>query len=153
MVRRLALLFLAGILLSAAARAEINACSATMEGSVFQDANQNGDRDPGEEGMGAIVRLYTDFWGPVGEMEAGKLTAAQGKYIFPIVQTGKTYFVCVSLDSCSTQTFPTASSAHAVPNLGSHGPNSATPDEGAYCWEVQNPFNNRRFGVYTRPCE
>jgi SdrD B-like domain len=154
MFRRFALLFLLGaMIISTAARADINACGATIEGSVYQDTNQNGDRDPGEEGMSAIVRLYTDFWGPVGEMESGKLTAAQGKYLFPVVQTGKTYFVCVSLDSCSIQTYPTASNAHAVPNIGSHGPNSGTPDEGEYCWQVENPFANRRFGVHTFPCE
>ena len=154
MVRRLVVLFLFGIIvISAAAWAEINACGATIEGSVYQDADQNGDRDPGEEGMGVIVRFYTDYWGPIGEMETGKLTAAPGKYVFPVVQTGKTYFVCVSLDSCSTQTYPTAANAHAVPNIGGHGPNSGTPDEGEYCWEVKDPFANRRFGVYTRPCE
>lgn len=104
--------------------------------------------------MGAIVRIYSDTWGgPLAEMQTGGLTGGQGKYVFPIVQTGKTYHVCVSLDSCSFQTQPTAASAHAVPNVGPHGPESGTPDEGAYCWEVQDPFNSRRFGVYTNPCE
>jgi hypothetical protein len=153
MFRRLGLFFLF-CLLATTAWADIDACRATIEGSVFQDVNQNGDRDPEDEGMGAIVRIYTDFWGgPIAEMETGRLTAAPGRYIFPIVQTGKTYFVCVSLDSCSIQTHPSAVGGHAVFNIGPHGPNSGTPDEGDYCWEVSDPFHNRRFGVHTFPCE
>jgi hypothetical protein len=155
MARNVIVFFLFSIMVgSTVARADISACAATIEGAVYQDANQNGDRDPGEVGMGAIVRIYSDTWGgPLAEVQTGALMAGQGKYVFPIVQTAKTYYVCVSLDSCSTQTQPAAPGPHVVQNVGPHGPESGTPDEGAYCWAVEDPFNNRRFGVYTRPCE
>lgn len=145
---------LATIIISTSVQADIFAAVATIEGSVYRDANQNGIFDVGERGIASNVRMYSSSWGgPLIEMESGALTGVPGTYLFPVVKTGKAYFICIVLDSCSIQTQPTLSDTQGVPNMGPHGPSSGNPDEGEYCWEVLAPFANRRFGVYTSPCE
>jgi hypothetical protein len=50
-----------------------------IAGTVFNDANQNGARDPGEPGLGGIVIRVFD---PSGALVAQTTTAADGTYAF-----------------------------------------------------------------------
>jgi hypothetical protein len=131
-------------------------CVSTIEGSVFLDANQSGARDPGEVGLsGFAVRLYNSSWGYVGETLTGRVSAAQGRYVFPVVQTDQTYFVCISRPGGDwSETHPAAVGGSKVLNLGPHNPDtSGSPDEGRYCWEVMAGSPNRSFGMFQCQCE
>lgn len=78
----------------------LNVCYAALsyiQGTVYQDVNQNGANDDSSPRNGWTVDLYagvTAGQAGGGSLIASKTTGADGKYHFDVAATGTTYRVC-----------------------------------------------------------
>jgi hypothetical protein len=78
----------------------LNVCYAAMsyiQGTVYQDTNQNGTNDDNSPRVGWTVNLYSGVKAGTkggGTLIAHQLTGADGAYHFDIAATGTTYRVC-----------------------------------------------------------
>src|SRR5205807_120621 len=79
----------------------------SISGSVFNDANHNGVRDPGEGGMPGVT-VFLDA-NNNGHLDPGEVTAAtdsDGNYVFSAVPGGVPYSVREVLQSAYRRTAP-----------------------------------------------
>ena len=74
----------------------------TLGGTIFNDTNDDGVKDPGETGLsGRKVRLYSG-----GTVTESPLTGASGGYSFPGQAPGTTYKLCLEAATGYAQTLP-----------------------------------------------
>src|SRR5439155_23127704 len=79
---------------------------ASISGAVFNDVNQNGDRDSGEAGLaGRTVFFDADQDGKLDAAEVSTTTDTTGAYMFSAL-SGGTYHVAQVLPAGSTQITP-----------------------------------------------
>lgn len=73
-------------------------------GLKYNDANANGTRDNGEEGLGGVtIKLYQD-----GDVASTTVTAWDGNFGFNNLELGEEYLICEELPAGWHQTDPTA---------------------------------------------
>jgi hypothetical protein len=101
----------------------------TISGMVFNDANGNGVKDAGEDGMGAQIFMYSENEGdPWGTSTFLTSDVIDGSYSQGELGPG-TYYVCERLGPGWQQTSPDESSGVADESFYSDF-------EGPYCYEV-----------------
>lgn len=95
-----------------------------LEGTVWNDANNNGIFDANETGLsGVTVFLDANGNGIFDATETSRVTGSTGRYAFPALGAG-TYTVGVVVPTGGTQTFPTGTGTHVVTLAGTQTVNN-----------------------------